>query len=250
MEILRFHFHKNTPPEKIKPMLLSYTDITYLIEGELSYYFNDKPIVLHAGEAIVFPAGVMRERDAGEKNATFASINACFEDELSLYGVIKNAVDADCVYILKQLNECYNTASAKREDKCDALLSYLLAKLTESTDDNTNTYITTVKQMILENPNARYTLSEIAERVHLAPPYLCALFKKHEGINLFDYIGRKRTNYAKTLIVSYDLPLYAVAERAGFSDYYAFSHAFKKYEGVSAAQFKKNARPSHKLNTK
>ena len=239
--ILCYHFHTNEPPRKVNPFILPYTDITYLMDGELHYFFNDKPIVLRAGEAIVFPAGVKRERLASEENATFASLNLLLPSDLgfSLSGVIKNAVNSDCVYLLKLLYECYRTESLERSEKCNALLTYLLSGLTESAAGDGNAYVRAVKQMILDKPYARYTLAQIAEAVHLAPGYLCWLFKKHEGIHLFDYIAKKRIDYAKTLIFIYDIPLSAVAEKSGFSDYYAFSHAFKKYEGISAAHFKK-----------
>jgi AraC-like DNA-binding protein len=244
IQILLYHFHTNEPPRAVAPFTLPYTDITYLIDGELYYYFNGEPIVLHAGEAIVFPAGVKRERTASEKSATFASLNLVFPKEhaFSLSGVIKNAVNADGVYLLKLLYECYRTESPERAQKCNSLLTYLLSSLNESATGGGNAYVRAVKQMVLDKPYAHYTLAQIAEAVHLAPGYLCSLFKKHEGTHLFDYIAKKRIDFSKTMIISYDMPLSEVAERSGFSDYYAFSHAFKKYEGISAAQFKKQSR--------
>ena len=241
-DILRYHFHTDEPPKAVETFVLSYTDITYLINGELQYYYNDTPITLHAGEAIVFPAGTKRARLAAGKCATFASLNLVFpkESNFTLAGVISGAVNAEVVYLLKILYECYRTESPERQKKCTALLTYLLCSLCEAAEDGGNAYIRKVKQMVLDKPFERYTLSAIAEAVHLAPGYLCALFKKHEGMHLFDYIARKRVDYAKKLIISYDIPLSEVAERSGFSDHFAFSHAFKKYEGISAASFKKS----------
>ncbi len=243
-EILRYHFHTEEPPRAVEAFVLSYTDITYLIDGELQYYYNDTPITLHAGEAIVFPVGAKRERLASETEATFASLNLVFpkQCDFTLAGVIQNAVSADVVYLLRLLHECYRTESPKRQEKCAALLTYLVSSLCEAAEGGGNPYVKAVKQMVLDKPYEQYTLSSIAEAVHLAPGYLCTLFKKHEGAHLFDYIARKRVDYAKKLIISYDIPLSEVAERSGFSDHFAFSHAFKKYEGISAASFKKSVR--------
>ena len=240
LEIVRYHFHTDEIARPIEPFTLSYTDITYLFDGELSYLLNGKPITLHAGEAIVFPIGSKRERPTGEGKATFASLNLRFPEntEQPLCGVIKNAVDADTVYSLKRLYECFRRESAKRRQKCDALLSYLYYKLIEDAEGGGNPYTTAVKQIVLDHPAARYTLAELAEQVHLSPGYLCALFKKHEGCRLFEYIEKSRIDYAKRLIISYEIPLSAVATRAGFTDHYAFSHAFKKHEGISAAEYK------------
>lgn len=244
VQILLYHFHTDEVARPIEPFTLPYTDITYLFDGELSYLMNGEPITLHPGEAIVFPIGSKRERLSGEGKATFASLNLRFPEamEQPLCGVIKNAVDADAVYALKRLYECFCRESAKRRQKCDALLSYLYFKLIEDAEGGGNPYTTAVKQIVLDQPAARHTLAELAEQVHLSPGYLCALFKKHEGCRLFEYIEKSRIDYAKRLIISYEIPLSAVATRAGFTDHYAFSHAFKKYEGISAAEFKKRER--------
>lgn len=243
-EILRFHFHTDEAPRAVAPFVLSYTDITYLIDGELTYFYNGSEILLRAGEAIVFPAGAKRERRASEKRATFASLNLVFPKgkEPPLAGVIGGAANAEAVYILKLLYECYRTESPRRQEKCASLLSFLLSRLAEDSEGGGNAYVRAVKQMVLDRPYRHYTLAEVAEAVHLAPGYLCALFKKHEGMHLFEYIARKRIDYAKKQIISFDIPLSEVAQRSGFSDHYAFSHAFKRYEGISAAQYKKSVR--------
>ena len=180
-EILRFHFHTDEPPREVPAFVIPYVDITYLIEGELHYFMNDAPITLHAGEAIVFPVGTKRERPASTTRATFASLNISLSkgSVFPLCGVIKNAVDADCVFFLKRLYECHRTESEKRMQKCDALLSYLYNKLLEDAAGGKNPYTPAVKQMILDDPSARYTLTELARHVHLSPQYLCAIFKKH-----------------------------------------------------------------------
>lgn len=251
-KILRYHFHTDEIPREVEPFTIPYVDITYLIKGELHYFMNDEPITLHEGEAIVFPVGSKRARPEGKTLVTFASLNLTFSEdaEFSLCGVIKNAVDADCVFFLKRLYECYRTESAKRSQKCEALLSYLCHKLNEDAVGGGNVYINQVKQMILDDPSARYTLEEIAKCVHLSPQYLCSLFKKHEGCRLFEYIERKRIDYAKKLILCYNIPLAKIAAQAGFSDYFTFSHAFKKNTGISAMQFKKEISSNKRLITK
>ncbi|MBP3591304.1 MAG: helix-turn-helix domain-containing protein [Clostridia bacterium] len=251
-EILRFHFHTDEPPREVPAFVIPYVDITYLIEGELHYFMNDAPITLHAGEAIVFPVGAKRERPASTARATFASLNLSIpkDADFPLCGVIKNAVDSDCVFFLKRLYECYRTESAKRSQKCEALLSYLYHRLTEVAMGGGNPYINRVKQMILDDPSARYTLAKIAGLVHISPQYLCAIFKKHEGCRLFEYIERKRIDHAKKLILCYNIPLSKIAQQAGFGDYFSFAHAFKKHEGITAMQFKKGVPYKNALITK
>ena len=71
-----------------------------------------------------------------------------------------------------------------------------------------------------------------------------------EGCRLFEYIERKRIDYAKKLILCYNIPLSEIAAQAGFADYFTFSHAFKKNTGISAMQFKKEIPCNKRLITK
>ncbi len=240
-EIVRYHFHTRERVVAIRPMVLPYIDITYCIEGEMRYLLDGEPITLSSSDAILFPKGAVRVRFESDAPTTYASLNLLLPSALPLpaRGLLRHTADADTLYLLKRLYACYTTASPKREEKCKALLSYLYYALGEAALGGGNPYVMQIKQMILDDPTAHYTLSELAERVHLAPGYLCALFKKHEGCSLFEYIGRRRIDYAKRCILSYDTPLSEIAERCGFSDYHAFSHAFKLHEGISAMQFKK-----------
>lgn len=52
------------------------------------------------------------------------------------------------------------------------------------------------------------------------------------------YRNACRINVAKELLMKTDLPLRAIAERAGFTDQFYFSKIFKKTTGKSPAQFR------------
>ena len=243
-EIVRYHFHTRESVVAIRAMVLPYADITYCIEGEMHYLLDGEEITLSASDAILIPKGAELIRFESETKITYASLNLLLPDALPLpaRGLLRHTADADTLYLLKRLYACYTTASPKREEKCKALVSYLYHTLEEAALGGGNPYVMRIKQKILDDPTAHYTLSALAESVHLAPGYLSALFKKHEGCSLFEYIGQHRIDYAKRCILSYDTPLSEVAARCGFSDYHAFSHAFKLHEGISAMQFKKRNR--------
>ncbi len=243
-EIVRYHFHTRERVVAIRPMLLPYADITYCLEGKMRYLLDGEEITLSASDAILLPKGAERVRFESDTPTTYASLNLLLPSAIPLpaRGLLCHAADADTLYLLKRLYACYTTASPKREEKCKALLSYLYYALNEAAIGGGNPYVMQIKQRILDDPAAHYTLPGLAESVHLAPGYLSTLFKKHEGCSLFEYIGRHRIDYAKRCILSHDISLSEVAERCGFSDYHAFSHAFKLHEGISAMQFKKNCR--------
>ena len=83
------------------------------------------------------------------------------------------------------------------------------------------------------------SIKNIADTVHLAPQYLCTLFKKKTGMTVIEFMDRERIDLAKRLMLLSDSPLYEIAERCGFPDYNYFSSIFRKITGISAREYRK-----------
>lgn len=83
-------------------------------------------------------------------------------------------------------------------------------------------------------------LEEIADAVGLSPNYICSLFKKEMGVNLFNYIMEYRINRAKELLMSTNMKSYEIADQTGFSDESYFSRSFKRITGQSPIEFKRS----------
>lgn len=83
-------------------------------------------------------------------------------------------------------------------------------------------------------------LEQIAGAVELSPNYICSLFKKETGINLYQYIMEFRISRAKELLLSTNLKSYEIAEKTGFSDESYFSRSFKKVTGQSPVEFRRS----------
>lgn len=81
------------------------------------------------------------------------------------------------------------------------------------------------------------TLQDFAKRFYVSESTVSHLFKQKMGVSLYRYVTQRRLIAAKNLIVE-GLPLEAVAEQVGFSDYSAFYRAFKGEFGISPRQFR------------
>lgn len=87
--------------------------------------------------------------------------------------------------------------------------------------------------------NKGLKLQDIANAVHVSPNYLSYLFKKMKGINLWDYLTDLRMEEAKRLLIDTDLKRYHIADTVGYESPEHFSRIFKRYYGVSPAEFRK-----------
>ncbi|AST57927.1 response regulator containing CheY-like receiver domain and AraC-type DNA-binding domain [Thermoanaerobacterium thermosaccharolyticum] len=97
-----------------------------------------------------------------------------------------------------------------------------------------------VIRYIDENYNKNITLEDVAKYIHLSPQYFSRYFKKTMNMNFIDYISKIRINYSKKLLSETDLSINSIALKVGYLDPSYFCKVFKKIEGTSPHNFRKN----------
>lgn len=103
-----------------------------------------------------------------------------------------------------------------------------------------NKTVASIMQYISAHYGQNMPLEQIAGAVELSPNYICSLFKKETGVNLYQYIMEFRINRAKELLLSTNLKSYEIAEKTGFTDESYFSRSFKKVTGQSPVEFRRS----------
>ena len=86
------------------------------------------------------------------------------------------------------------------------------------------------------------SLGILSERFHLSGSYISQLFKNEVGVNFLAYLTNIRMEHAKKLLLSTALPVAEISERSGYGDYRVFTKAFKKSEGITPSQYRRNFR--------
>lgn len=79
---------------------------------------------------------------------------------------------------------------------------------------------------------------EMAKELYMSRPYLSARFKQETGETLTDFILKEKTEEAKRLLRYSDKTATAISSYLGFSSLSHFSRTFKKYAGVSPAEYR------------
>lgn len=103
-----------------------------------------------------------------------------------------------------------------------------------------NIGISNAKKYIDEHISEKLSLKIIAENVYLSPSYLSRTFKKCYGVNLSKYIQSERINKAKQYLVTSDFPIREIMRMSGFDyDGSYFYQEFKKYTGITPAEYRK-----------
>ncbi len=89
----------------------------------------------------------------------------------------------------------------------------------------------------------KLSLESISQQLHIGRTKLCALAKELSGGHTLSYlIAQRRIDAAKRLLVQSSLPISAVGETVGISDYNYFSKVFRSATGMTPSAFRKNCR--------
>ena len=83
-----------------------------------------------------------------------------------------------------------------------------------------------------------FTITEIAEELHVHPSHLMRLFKKEKGQTISHFRNQKRIKEAKELLIHSKLSMTEIAFMVGFNNPQYFSKIFKKEEKTTPKAFR------------
>lgn len=89
----------------------------------------------------------------------------------------------------------------------------------------------------------KLSLASISKEMHIGRTKLCTLAKELSGGKTLSYlIAQRRINAAKRMLIQSSLPISAIAEAVGISDYNYFSKVFRSVTGTTPSAFRKSVR--------
>lgn len=98
-------------------------------------------------------------------------------------------------------------------------------------------YVEFVKKYIEEHYMQKIQLQDLATYTHISGSYLSVKFKKEVGCSFTEYLIKFRMNKARQLFRERNIACKEVADLVGYEDYAQFSKMFKKYVGMSPAEY-------------
>lgn len=100
--------------------------------------------------------------------------------------------------------------------------------------------ITGITKYLQEHLQEDMSLAVLSEKFHLNAQYISQLFKNEIGVNFLTYLTSIRMEKSKKLLISTSLSIAEVAEQSGYGDYRVFTKVFKKNEGVTPSQYRRD----------
>ena len=143
------------------------------------------------------------------------------------------------------VEQVYNSLPVSSEERIKSV-SNIAAMLTQyilfknMITNRQNNIINCAVMYISANINKDLSIAKICEELSVSKNALYRAFNKYMNCTVGEYIGLKRIELAKTLVLNSDKDLQSIAEEVGFSDYAYFSKVFKKLVGISPLKYKKS----------
>lgn len=199
-----------------------------------------------------------------QETINFEELESALDDNKKLSQIINNAILPD-VYTIDEYDKIITSANetlalSKELNYTDAIMSYAVTKLALQIS---NDFISSLHQIILENPKAKmvkdwikenidYSLSvkTVADHFDLNYRYLSKLLKDETGFTVENYIIFIKINIAKRLLLESNLPLKIIADRSYFNDEKYFLRLFKKKTGITPTSYRKNFMKEFLVNRK
>jgi two-component system response regulator YesN len=103
------------------------------------------------------------------------------------------------------------------------------------------TIVQDIAHSIDEHFNEYLTLDYFATAYNINASYLSFLFKEVMGVHFQEYLSSVRIRKAKDYLASGRYSIAKVAEKAGYTNRFYFSRAFKKIEGLTPTEFMNTA---------
>lgn len=138
-------------------------------------------------------------------------------------------------YILKPVN--YEEFGVCIDNLKIALFQQLLPQEEAKIEDRP---IVAITRYLQEHLDEDISLSLLSEEFHLSAQYISQLFKSEIGVNFLAYLTNIRMERAKKLLLSTALSIGEISEQLGFGDYRVFTKVFKKTEGVTPSQYRRD----------
>ena len=105
-----------------------------------------------------------------------------------------------------------------------------------------------ITRFLQEHLEEDLSLAVLSEEFHMNAQYISQLFKNEIGVNFLAYLTGIRMERAKKLLLSTPLSIAEISEKSGYGDYRVFTKVFKKTEGVTPSQYRRDFLESEEIS--
>jgi AraC-like DNA-binding protein len=222
-------------------------DVFFIPGNTIHQAFPDKEMPV-TSTAIFFNPSIIQATLFGEPFSYMQLFDSCKKRRYYKYTLLteqQTVLQAKWLEIHTELEEQLTGFRYAVVSSLQNTLIYLIRNCLQGSHDpmtridSSVPWIKAAFESIEKNLTAGISLTELAKNASVTPAHFSRVFKKLTGLTLIDFITNKRMIKAKGLLQESDAKILVIAEMCGFESLPHFHRTFKKYVGVTPAEFRR-----------
>lgn len=227
-----------------------------LRNGTATLIHQDQRLKLTSGQLVFIRAGEPYEWIVGDQAVADSIIIASRQDmtfwdnpESELPSGLYQLADAETIHeIFARIHETASNMALPDPAAISSGVFTLMVKLAQSAASSATASLQSrylrlkpVLDYIVEHHAEAITLKTLSDLMKVTPQHLCTLFRKTMHARVFEYINLYRISISKQLLVDgTDRSIREIAGLVGFDDVSYYCFIFKRFEGLTPGEFRKN----------
>lgn len=254
LDVDYYHHRMATLNWEIGETIISFTDLTYVIDGEADYEIDGNIHRVKGGELLCIPPGSRRKAwSFPEKLVESQCMNVRIMDlsgqpvALPLGLITPIGPQPELNPLFYKLSTAWLTKEPGYRVRSrayamlilDRLLQIILYRKNKSPNDHR---IFQVMTYVAHHYSEPIPIRQMAALSGLSPMYFGTIFRQQTGMPFRRYVNSIRLNHAENMLSSGEFNVSEVASACGFSDVFYFSKVFKELRGISPSKVKHHRR--------
>lgn len=238
-DVFYYTHNKQGPQRNIDRHQIKFHELTFLLDGKMTYFINDERFDMVGGDIIYLPAGCMRQRDVKQGKNDYVSINFHSIEKPSLRSFYENNINEEILLLLDYLDRLHNNTTMTNPKKQVHVLEALILQISDNDLNGSKTPLAMeIVNYLYRHFRERITLDQISQETYFSAAYCESEFRKAYGRSIIHFLIDLRISEAKTLLIETSMPCALIANMVGFDDANYFSRIFKKRIGLSPLQYR------------
>ena len=233
------------------------TRLFFITGGHGSFLLEGKAFPIAINDVVIVSAGVAHGQQSQASNPlSFIALDVERAESLDGFGdctmVHLTSQQAQLSVCLELLLQEARDQADRWEDVCQNLLEIFLCRLLRRKDlslttaassvSRSNRECELVRRYIDNHFKENLRLDDLAALAHINKYYLSHTFQKEFGTSPISYLISRRIQESRYLLSDTDHTLSQIARILGFSSLSYFSQSFRRLEGISPMEYRRQCR--------
>jgi len=220
----------------------SFHELIVVTGGRMKVTIEGGDVRARAGDVLLYRAGVAHEEisdRARPVEITYVGFRStCVPDDAPVRVRDQNG---RCRLLVAWLFEEDRSAAPRAPQASGAFLDALVQEFLRVADCEEPWLVAEVRAYVRENVDAPLTLADLAKHVGMSKYHFSRSYKALAGRTPMQDVRMLRIEFARSLVLTTNMPLKAIAPMAGLGSEYSLSRLFSKHLGMSPRELRHDA---------